>query len=338
MKCPYQNPALPVEERLDDLMKRLSPEEKIGQLCKPRVFSEFKKTADGAVLKEEYREFSRKNPPGCVYGILRSDPWTKRNFQNGAFGEVRERIVRLFDEDAASHAVPVPLAKAEEAPHGLSALEATVFPCGLAVGASFDRELAEEIGRAIGREALACGINTVYAPVLDIASDPRWSRVEECYGEDPALVAELGESCFRGIQETGVLALLKHYIGGGASENGLNQQPAHIGTAELYNGPLRPFRRCIDAGAKALMSTMHGKPLSADGTFARRARLQRICHGGRRGGGASLSSAPCEFAPGSGGACAQSRLRYGIGTSFACRVRKDAARRSARRSHRRNRP
>lgn len=257
MKCPYQNPALPVEERLDDLMKRLSPEEKIGQLCKPRVFSEFEKTADGAVLKEEYREFSRKNPPGCVYGILRSDPWTKRNFQNGAFGEVRERIVRLFDEDAASHAVPVPLAKAEEAPHGLSALEATVFPCGLAVGASFDRELAEEIGRAIGREALACGINTVYAPVLDIASDPRWSRVEECYGEDPALVAELGESCFRGIQETGVLALLKHYIGGGASENGLNQQPAHVGTAELYNGPLRPFRRCIDAGAKALMSTYH---------------------------------------------------------------------------------
>ena len=161
MKCPYQNPALPVEERLDDLMKRLSPEEKIGQLCKPRVFSEFEKTADGAVLKEEYREFSRKNPPGCVYGILRSDPWTKRNFQNGAFGEVRERIVRLFDEDAASHAVPVPLAKAEEAPHGLAALEATVFPCGLAVGESFDRELAEEIGRAIGREALACGINTV---------------------------------------------------------------------------------------------------------------------------------------------------------------------------------
>lgn len=257
MKYPYQNPALPVEERLDDLMKRLSPEEKIGQLCKPRAFCEFEKTEDGVVLKEEYREFSRKNPPGCVYGILRSDPWTKRNFQNGVSGKDRERIVRLFDEDAASRAVPVPLAKAEEAPHGLSVLEATVFPCGLAIGASFDRELAYEIGRAIGRETLACGMNTVYAPVLDIASDLRWSRVEECYGEDPALVTELGESCFRGIQETGVLALLKHYAGGGASENGLNQQPAHMGTAELYNGPLRPFRRCIAAGAKALMSTYH---------------------------------------------------------------------------------
>lgn len=258
IQYPYQDSSLPVEERIEDLLLRLSPEEKIGQLCKPRGFSEFVKSPDGSFkLKERYTAFMSEYSIGCLYGLLRSDPWTGRNFENGAAGKQREEIIRLFTANAAARPLPIPLLLAEEAPHGLDALEATVFPCALAIGATFDADLSYRIGYAIGREGLAAGINTVYAPILDLALDPRWSRVEECYGEDPELVATMGESCFKGLRDSGILPLLKHYVGGGASASGLNQQPARFGDTELYNSALRPFRRCINSGAKALMSTYH---------------------------------------------------------------------------------
>lgn len=255
---PYLNAGLPLEERLDDLTNRLKVDEKIGQLVKVRAFQEFNVGPDDRVeLTAGYREFSRRYGVGSVYGLLRSDPWTGRDFDNGTAGDRTCKIVEAFDRETQTRKIPIPLLKAEEAPHGLAALGATEFPCGLAIGAAFEPELARRIGLAVGREALACGVNTVYAPILDLAVDPRWSRVEECYGEDPELVSRLAAAAVEGLRNSGVLPILKHFVGGGASEGGLNQNSAYFGPVELHNRHLRPFRRCIAAGARALMATYH---------------------------------------------------------------------------------
>ncbi len=163
----------------------------------------------------------------------------------------------------------------EEGVHGLMGRGATVFPAALAIAASWDTALAERIYTAVAAETRARGSNYIYAPVLDLARDPRWGRVEETFGEDVHLVTEMGRAAVHGLQgrtagpiaPDRVLACAKHFVGHGVPQGGLNGAPVQLGRRELQQDHLPPFAAAIDAGVGAIMAAYHdldGVPVHAD--------------------------------------------------------------------------
>ena len=155
----------------------------------------------------------------------------------------------------------------EEGLHGLMAPGATVFPSALALAATWDEDLVRRVATAVAREARARGSNYVYAPVLDLARDARWGRVEETFGEDPTLVARLGAATVRGLQGDGgpgapippdrVLACAKHFVGHGQPQGGANGAPVQLGERELREDHLHPFAAAVAAGVGAVMVAYH---------------------------------------------------------------------------------
>ena len=256
-KLAYRNPSLPTEVRVKDLLSRMTVDEKLAQLGKLQAFRAYDRVDGHIVLKPDAVEGIATNCPGTAYGVLRADWWTGRNWNTGVSPEMAVEAINAFQRIAVERTrLGIPIFFVEEAPHGLMALGEPVYPTGLGLGSTFDADLMRRIGRQIGR-ARSRGVHCVYAPILDIALDPRWSRCEECFGEDPELVSVLGFAEFEGLRESGVEPCLKHYVGGGLAEGGHNTASAHFGLSELNNVQLRPFRRCISAGARHLMCTYH---------------------------------------------------------------------------------
>ncbi|MGC3994144.1 MAG: glycoside hydrolase family 3 N-terminal domain-containing protein [Propionicimonas sp.] len=161
----------------------------------------------------------------------------------------------------------IPAIVHEECLTGLAAWQATTFPTPLAWGASFDPALVREVGAAIGTSMRALGVHQGLAPVLDVIRDPRWGRVDECIGEDPYLVGTVGTAYVQGLQEAGVHATLKHFLGYSASTAGRNHAPVHAGPREIADVFLPPFEMAIlDGGVKSVMNAyvdIDGVPMAA---------------------------------------------------------------------------
>lgn len=164
----------------------------------------------------------------------------------------------------------IPALVHEECLTGLMAPGATILPSPLAWGATFSPDLVGAAAAAIGEQMAALGIHLGLAPVLDVARDHRYGRVEECIGEDPLLVATLGAAYVRGLQSAGVGACAKHFVGHAAPEAGHNTAPVHAGWRELTDTHLPPFAAAVQAGVAAVMSAYHdvdGDPVSASSTL-----------------------------------------------------------------------
>lgn len=165
----------------------------------------------------------------------------------------------------------IPALVHEECLTGLAAWKAATFPTPLAWGASFDPELVEQVGRAIGDSMRQLGIHQGLAPVLDVIRDPRWGRVDECIAEDPYLVGTVGSSYVRGLQSAGVHATLKHFLGYSSSRAGRNHAPVHAGPREIADVFLPPFEMALlDGGAKSVMNSytdVDGVPMAANGDY-----------------------------------------------------------------------
>ncbi len=160
----------------------------------------------------------------------------------------------------------IPLLVAFEGQRGLQNQHATVFPQNAGVGGSFDKESVREMAEIIGEEAQTVGIRQIYAPDLDVPRDPRWGRMQECYGEDPYLIGEMGREYVLGLQSKDVASTLKHFICYGVPEGGINVAPNHLGEREMREIMLEPFRKCIDAGAMSVMpayNELDGEPIHA---------------------------------------------------------------------------
>ncbi len=149
----------------------------------------------------------------------------------------------------------IPMIIHEESVGGFCARDAVQFPQGIGLGSTFDTELLERIGDHIRSEMLAVGARQALAPVLDVARDPRWGRVEETYGEDPVLAGTLGTAYVRGLQNTGpeglgagVIATAKHFLAYAASDGGLNHGPVNVGSRELREVYAEPFAAAIRDG------------------------------------------------------------------------------------------
>ncbi|GAB7189570.1 glycoside hydrolase family 3 N-terminal domain-containing protein [Kineococcus sp. NUM-3379] len=162
----------------------------------------------------------------------------------------------------------IPALVHEECLTGLAAWQATTYPAPLSWGASFSPDLVERMGAQIGETMRSLGVHQGLAPVLDVVRDARWGRVEECISEDPYVVGTIATAYVRGLQSTGVVATLKHFVGYSGSRAGRNLAPVHAGPREVADVLLPPFEMAVlDGGVGSVMNSyaeVDGLPVAAD--------------------------------------------------------------------------
>ncbi len=223
-------------QNVDSLLAAMTLEEKLGQL---------NLLSAGGNASPEQTVLVRRGLVGGLFNVLGTE--NTRAVDRVATTESRLKIPLLFGLDVI---------------HGFR----TIFPIPLAEAGAFDPELAEATARAAGREAAAAGINWTFAPMVDIARDPRWGRIAEGSGEDPYLASLLAAARVRGFQES-ILATAKHFAAYGAAEAGRDYNTADVSQRTLREVYLPPFKAAVDAGAATLMSAFNdigGVPASGN--------------------------------------------------------------------------
>lgn len=251
------------DERVRELLGKMTTEEKIGQLCCPTGWEMYTKTDDGNVVPSQlFKERMKTMPVGGFWATLRADPWTRKTLLTGLTPELAANALNQLQKHAVENTrLGIPLFFAEECMHGHMAIGTTVFPTGLAQGSSWNPGLIQEMAEAIALEGRLQGAHIGYGPILDLAREPRWSRVEETFGEDPVLTAKIGAAFIRGLQgdDTGdgrhLYATPKHFAAYGVPLGGHNGQNATIGSRDLFSNHLEPFRVAVETGAKTLMTS-----------------------------------------------------------------------------------
>ncbi|PHQ28825.1 glycoside hydrolase family 3 N-terminal domain-containing protein [Leeuwenhoekiella nanhaiensis] len=270
---PYKNPGLSIEQRVDDLLMRMTPEEKVGQLSTLLGWPMYTKTKNGVVASEVLKTAVATQNIGALWGTLRADPWTQKTLQTGLNPQLAAKATNAIQKIAVEESrLGIPLFLAEEAMHGHMAIGTTDFPAAIAQASTFNPDLNQKMGAAIAAELRAQGAHIGYGPILDLAREPRWSRVEETFGEDPYLIAEMGLGLIQGFQGSGidqkdrVISTLKHFAAYGVSEGGHNGGAVHVGERELMQAYMYPFKKAIDNGALSVMtaySSVDGIPSTA---------------------------------------------------------------------------
>lgn len=254
----YKNPALPSARRAKDLLARMTLEEKAAQmLCVWQKKSETLVDADGnfdpAKAKKAFRDCRGLGQVGRP-----SDAGKGKNAREMA--ELTNAIQKFFLENSR---LGIPVMFHEECLHGHAAVDGTSFPQPIALGATFNPALVEDLFAMTAAEARLRGAHQALTPVVDVAREPRWGRVEETYGEDPFLVSRLGIAAVRGFQgdrtfrdKRRLIATLKHFVGHGQPESGMNCAPANISERVLRETFFFTFREALrEAQAISVMAS-----------------------------------------------------------------------------------
>ena len=259
---PYQNPKLSVEQRVNDLVSRMTLQEKVGQLRCTLAWNYYTIKGKNVDPSELFKKDIAEGQIGMLWGTYRADPWTQKSLENGLTPELAAKAGNALQKYVIEHTrLGIPLFLAEEAPHGHMAIGTTVFPTGFGMAATWNPALIEKTGEVIGQEIRLQGGHISYGPVLDLAREPRWSRVEETMGEDPVLAGELGAAMVKGLgggilsKPYSTIATLKHFIGYGTTEAGQNGGITIAGARELQESFLPPFKKAINAGALSVMTS-----------------------------------------------------------------------------------
>ena len=259
---PYQNPKLSVEQRVNDLVSRMTLQEKVGQLRCTLAWNYYTIKGKNVDPSELFKKDIAEGQIGMLWGTYRADPWTQKSLENGLNPELAAKVGNALQKYVIEHTrLGIPLFLAEEAPHGHMAIGTTVFPTGFGMAATWNPALIEKTGEVIGQEIRLQGGHISYGPVLDLAREPRWSRVEETMGEDPVLAGELGAAMVKGLgggilsKPYSTIATLKHFIGYGTTEAGQNGGITIAGARELQESFLPPFKKAINAGALSVMTS-----------------------------------------------------------------------------------
>ena len=250
----YKDPTRPIHERVEDLLSQMTLDEKIAQLgC---VWST-------ALIKDDRLDpdFVASKIPHGIGQITRIGASTGLHARESA--ELMNDIQRVAVERTR---LGIPIFVHEESAGGFMARDATVFPQAIGLAATWDPALIERVGGVIREQMLAVGARLALAPVLDVARDARWGRVEETYGEDPVLTGTMGVAYVRGLQgddlSNGVAAMGKHFLGYAMSDGGRNWNPVHVGPRELREVYAEPFAAVI---REAAIATIMNSYASVDG-------------------------------------------------------------------------
>ena len=250
------------------LLSKMTLEEKCGQLSCPIGFNYYSREGEGFRLAEDFTSRMDTMPLGSCWAVLRADPWSRKTVESGLKPGESVRLLNQMQRYAVENTrLGIPLLFCEETPHGHMAVGTTAFPTGLGMASTWNPELLEQVGEVMGREVQAQGAHVGYGPVLDIARDPRWSRVEETMGEDPCLSGVLGAAIVKGMQRH-VVATLKHLAAYGIPQGGHNAATAELGPNRLMNEYLPAFEQAVrEGGAGAVMTaynTIDGVPCTAN--------------------------------------------------------------------------
>lgn len=258
----YKDPSLSIDIRLSDLLSRMTLEEKVGQLLCPLGWEMYEIHGSEVHPSGKFKQLIKERNAGMLWATYRADPWTKKTLANGLNSEMAAKAGNALQKYVMENTrLGIPMFLAEEAPHGHMAIGATVFPTGIGMAATWSPELVKEVGQVIAKEIRSQGGHISYGPVLDLTRDPRWSRVEETFGEDPVLSGILGASMVDGLgggnlsQKYATIATLKHFLAYAVPEGGQNGNYASVGIRDLHQNFLPPFRKAIDAGALSVMTS-----------------------------------------------------------------------------------
>lgn len=259
----YKQGTAPIEERVKDLLQQMTVEEKVGQLCCPLGWEMYMKTADGVEVSDTYKKLMGNGMPmGSFWAVLRADPWTQKTLENGLNPELAAEALNKLQQYAVEETrLGIPVLFAEECPHGHMAIGTTVFPTGLSMASTWNKELIYRAGEIVALEARLQGANIGYGPVLDIAREPRWSRMEETLGEDPVLSGLLGVAYMKGMQgdrqDDGMhlYATVKHFAAYGIPEGGHNGDCAMVGMNRLFSDFLPPMKMAVEHGLATIMTS-----------------------------------------------------------------------------------
>jgi len=257
---PYLNAELPIKQRLDDLLARMTLEEKVGQLVHLKGSSELGERSELLVNEDFLDEEARTRVSRNVLAghIL--------NGRVGSMLQVRgARESNAIQKLALNSRLKIPILIGTDATHGngYSRDDATIFPSPLGMTSAFDVDLLRRVARVTAVEMRAVGYNWNFSPYPAVARDARWGRVAETFGEDPLVNARMAVAMVRGYQEGGerdthVAACPKVWVGEGQPLwNGLNHSPLETSERELYTTFLPPFKAAFDAGAYTTMAAHH---------------------------------------------------------------------------------
>ncbi|WP_370183129.1 glycoside hydrolase family 3 N-terminal domain-containing protein [Alteriqipengyuania sp.] len=255
----YRNSAAPIAARVADLMARMTLVEKVQQIrtawqSKGEMIDDlaFNPAKASAAFPDGIGHVTRPSDKRGVPGITGASGGTAARWRTPQQTvEFINALQRWAVEDTR---LGIPVLVHEESLHGYMATEATMFPQALALAGSFDTGLMERVQSVTAREVRARGVPLVLSPVVDIVRDPRWGRIEETWGEDPYLCAEMGVAAVEGLQGPGkfetlrdgkVFATLKHMTGHGQPEAGNNISPAQLSERELRENFFPPFREVV---------------------------------------------------------------------------------------------
>lgn len=244
----YKNPKLSVEERVADLLNRMTLEEKVAQMIgiwgqkKSILFDE-----NGIPTNERIVDHF-PNGLGQIGRLSDTTPTLSAK----EMAVMANEIQKQFIEETR---LGIPVIFHEECLHGLAGREATSYPQPIGLGSTFNPELVEEIYSAIAEDARSRGAHQALTPVVDVARDPRWGRVEETFGEDTYLVSQMGVAAVKGFQgdatfkdKKRVIATLKHFAAHGQPESGTNCAPVNVSERILRDTFLFPFKQAIHKG------------------------------------------------------------------------------------------
>lgn len=238
---PYKNPLLPTEVRVNDLLQRMTLKEKIAQIRHLHSWDVF----DGQQLNKE------KLAQMCVYGgcgFFEGFPLTATSTRK-AFREIQTYLVEQTR-------LGIPGFSVAESLHGVVQDGATIYPQNIALGSTFNVDLAYDKTRQISGELNTMGVKQVLAPCIDVVRDLRWGRVEESFGEDPFLCSRMAVAEVKGYMEHGISPMLKHYGPHGNPLGGINLASVECGVRDLFDIYLKPFETvCKETGIMAVMSS-----------------------------------------------------------------------------------
>jgi beta-glucosidase len=269
---PYENSKLPVEQRIKNLLSLMTLNEKTNQMATLYGY--------GRVLKDELPTAGWKNEiwkdgianiDEHLNGLDRPNTKTEYSWPPSKHAGAINETQRFFIEETR---LGIPVDFSNEGNRGLCQHGATAFPSQLGVGATWDVDLVARIGAITGKEAKILGYSNVYSPILDLARDPRWGRVVECYGEDPFHISRLGVAQVKGIQEQHVAATVKHFavysVPKGGRDGEARTDP-HVAPREVETMYLAPFKAAfVEAKALGTMSSYNdydGVPITGSSDF-----------------------------------------------------------------------
>ena len=267
-KDPYEDPQRSTDERIADLLSKMTIEEKT---CQMGTIYGYKRVLKSPVPVDNWKKRVWKDGVGNIdehcNGVRKESEYTG----HVEHGELLNQIQRWFIEETR---LGVPVDFTNEGIRGVCHQSASNFPSQLAIGATFDRDLVRRIGEVTGTEAKALGYTNIYSPILDTVRDPRWGRTIECYGESPYLVGEMGVQQVLGLQASGVASTTKHFAAysnpnGGRDARG--RTDPQIPFRDMHEILLHPFEKVFTQahpwGTMSSYNTYDGIPVTGSSYF-----------------------------------------------------------------------